>query len=449
MTIEGDQIIWDIEEQHLDEAEFLFEIREAALDAPHYTLADLAQKTERRLRANIDGLAYAGPMAAEELLTPVLRDPHASMERVAAAALARFVGDFGDPWGEVLAALDESDRADAQHDGVIAALRMRDDAELEARVVGSIQTHESAGVATRLEILADRNIPTGEWLLHMLGSADARVVRAAARLARHTVAVSVLDAVGRLADSSDARIREAVLSTALVRGLSGAWEVATYTGLRAPDESRLVRRAASTWIAQFGDASVVDALTADLNAEHSRADRIWALGFSGWPAAVDHCVALLEDPEVGRLAAEAICAITGLSRDEESAWRIKPARDDELPQLHQDNLNADLVPTAEDKLPWPDPGTIALWWASRRAGFHPQTRYLGGRPMDGSCVLDALTSGPLRRRHALAFELAVRSGGSAWLDTRAATARQRLQLGRLATVINEIDFQRGRPLPRP
>lgn len=301
-------------------------------------------------------------------------------------------------------------------------------------------------MATRLEMLADRGIPTGDWLLHMLGSTDVRVVRAAARLARHSAVSSVLDAVGRLADSSDARVRQTVLSTALIHGLSGAWEVVSYASLQAPEEPELVRRSALAWIAQFGNESAVAALTGDLGARGSRADRVWALGLSGWPAAVDQCVALLDDPKVCRLAAEAICAITGLSRDMEGAWRVKPVRDDELPELDEEDLDADLVPTAEDKLPWPEPGVIAQWWAARRATFHPQTRYLGGRPMDGACVLDALASAPLRRRHALAFELAVRSGGAAWLDTRASTARQRAQLDRVATITHAIDFQRGRPV---
>src|SRR5262245_31976954 len=52
-------IIPEIVEQHAEEAAFLWHLRDAATDQPHYTLRSLAG-LERRVEANVDGLRVAG-----------------------------------------------------------------------------------------------------------------------------------------------------------------------------------------------------------------------------------------------------------------------------------------------------------------------------------------------------------------------------------------------------
>ncbi len=52
-------IIEDIVTQHAEEAAFLWLLRDIAVYAPHYSLADLAELDER-VEANIDGLRIAG-----------------------------------------------------------------------------------------------------------------------------------------------------------------------------------------------------------------------------------------------------------------------------------------------------------------------------------------------------------------------------------------------------
>ncbi|HLT36985.1 MAG TPA: hypothetical protein VK034_11890, partial [Enhygromyxa sp.] len=88
MLLAADEILWDIEEQHLDEAEFLFEIREAACEAPTHSLDDLATGPDQRLLAHLDGLRLAGPLVAERLLLPTIEDPEQWYVRIAAATLA-------------------------------------------------------------------------------------------------------------------------------------------------------------------------------------------------------------------------------------------------------------------------------------------------------------------------------------------------------------------------
>lgn len=410
-TIRAHQLLEDLEARHLDEAEFLLEQREAAFDSPHVSLDDLARAPERRLLGHVEALAVGGPIVAERTLLPSIRE-NAAPEQVAAATLAALAGGYEGVWAELRAAVERED-ADDLRAGVTMALRMCDVDGIDARIIESLQTTQGPGTAMWLDVLAHRGVATGEWLVSMLGSADIRVVRAAARLARHTTAPAVLDSLASLGESPDPKLREAVLATALIRGLAGAREAVVHWALHAP-----AGRTPLTWLALLGDATVVPLLR----------DDACALGCSGWPAAVDRGIELLGDEHVGRLAGEAICAITGLSTSDPAFWRTPAVHDDEaLPPLH-DDLATSLGPDADDALPWPNPQAIAAWWASRRADFDPSTRYLDGRPMSEAVLLAALRTAPLRRRHVLALALAVRSGGAAWLDTRASAAHQQAQL---------------------
>ena len=87
MSVTVPEPLWDIVEEHLDEAEFLWEQWEHALLAPNYTLDELADGPEARLLAHLDGLVVGGPEVARRLLIPTL-DEDVEPTRVRAAALA-------------------------------------------------------------------------------------------------------------------------------------------------------------------------------------------------------------------------------------------------------------------------------------------------------------------------------------------------------------------------
>jgi uncharacterized protein (TIGR02270 family) len=437
MSLREDQLLWDVEEQHLGEAEFIFEVREAALDAPDVVLDDLIRGLDRRLAAHVDALALAGPEVARTLLRPVLADPNADHELIAAATLAMQAQGLVEP---LLAALDIDE--DEPRNAVVAGLVLGEDPRLEAQILASLDHAQGPGAAARLELLAGRQVALGERLHEFLAADDLRVLRAAARLARFGAPARTLEALAPLAHSADAELRRITLETALCRGLGGAWESAIYWAF-CPDESPF-RRDALTWVALLGDAAAHQRLLAAVEVPEWRADALWALGFTGRPAAVDRCVALLDDAELGPLAAEVVGAITGLPGDEPAYWCDRPATtaDEALPELAHDDLDADLIPTGEDALPVPNAEAIARWWSERRGAFDPTLRYLGGAIFDGAALVDALGRGPMRRRHALALELALRTQGAVFVNTRTWAHHQRAQLDALASLA-AIDCQRG------
>ncbi|MFO7564949.1 MAG: hypothetical protein R6X02_20055 [Enhygromyxa sp.] len=248
-----------------------------------------------------------------------------------------------------------------------------------------------------------------------------------------------------LAQAADAELRRTTLESALCHLLPGAWESAVYWAF-CPGDSPF-RRDALTWVALLGDGAAHSRLLMLLDDPAQQADALWAVGFCGRVASVDRCIELLDDERLGPLAAEVVCATAGLPTNIDHFWRDRPEPDDEeeaanaLPEL-DDDLDADLVPTQEDALPIPDPETIRAWWQARRDQFDPSLRYLGGRPLDRGVLAAAMWHAPMRRRHALALEAAVRTRGSVFINTRALCVTQRSQVEGLMQV-ERLDCQLG------
>src|SRR5262249_14679432 len=88
-------IRWDIVEEHLDEAAFLYQLWEQSLRSPKYTLREIAEGPEERMLAHLDGLVVGGSPVAKKLLIPSLESDEPGVVFAAAyALLASEDGDF-------------------------------------------------------------------------------------------------------------------------------------------------------------------------------------------------------------------------------------------------------------------------------------------------------------------------------------------------------------------
>lgn len=436
-------ISWDVTAEHLDEAESLLDTREAWLDAPHHDLAMLEGGPEQRLLAHLDALALGGPLVAERVLLATLEDPEQDMMKIAAATLALLESAPMDVCARALAQLDAESAT--QRAALVLGLQRARRGGLEAALIESLPHASGPGIAARLEVLAARRARPGAWLReYLLADVDqVELARAAASLVRHGRSTELLAALVPLANAPDVELRRRTIETALSCGVPGAWELASHWAF-CRDASPL-RRDALTWVALLGSAAAHEQLLAQLDDPTRRAATLWALGFTGRVAAVDACMDLLADAELGPLAGEVVCAIAGLPRDDDRFWRAAPDDDDPdaaLPPLEHDDLDADLVPSSDAMLPVPEPQPILAWWQARRVQLEPSRRYLDGQPLSHTTMLAALEHAPLRRRHALALALALRSGGALDLDTRALCPVQREQLAALAG-LGAIDWQGG------
>lgn len=447
---EGQVVFWDVIDEHLDEAEFLVAQRDAALEAEDYTLAEVDELLEARLFAQLDGLVVAGEAAVTRRLLPALEDKAEARVTAAALALLAIPGERGPV--AVIGALGEAVQAmeGAEGAALTRALGLADqtglDGDLEARLLGELGASNPKVQAAALEALVLRGVAPGRSLSRV-GPGDAKpLVRAAlraARLAPHAPPLGELCAA--CLSASDPALRLEAVRSGLVLGVPGA--LAACRKLAATTDEAGAEAAAGEvllLLAIAGDArdhaTLLEALDADQAPARRRA-AVTAVGYAGRAAGAEACLGLLGDPALGRLASEAFAAITGAPRQGPMLAAVGAEDADEPRPLTDDDLETRAVPGPDEALALLDPRVAAAFWSERRGGFDRQARYLEGKLLRSDSALAALTQGPMRRRHALALEVSMRSRGRLAVETRAFAGRQRAELARLGD-LGGLDFQR-------
>jgi uncharacterized protein (TIGR02270 family) len=252
-------------------------------------------------------------------------------------------------------------------------------------------------------------------------------------------------------------VAEAAVETGLIVGCPGAWERCQELATSdIPGSAPLL-----LLVAILGSPREQKILLDALARKDRRRDVLWALGFGGRRAGADACIELMARDEVAGVAGEAFCAITGLDLKVAGLVVAAPERrgsaddddhQDDRDDDDDDEERADVAsePRAEDQLPLPDVAGLRRWWDRERAGFDPEARYIGGRRATFAVLHDALANGPMRRRHALALELAIRTEGRLQVQTRAFVPDQRRRLAAFAALPREaFDGRFAREMERP
>ena len=410
-------IRWDILEEHLDEAAFLSGLWEKALVDPDYTLAEVTEGPEERVLAHLDGLVLGGARAAERLLVPALGGDDVDVVRAAAWAL--LLSEDGDRLDVVLEALGKAEPDPAAALSRALELAARDD--VPARLAPLLARAGPGVRAAVLDVLASRGADAAGALEPFLGAKEAEVRRAALRLARAVPSRLAPHLLEPVLEGEDPEERDLAIVAGLVAGSKGAWAAC----------ERVVRDGGPAWElpallwALSGEKDLGPLLSA-LDDPERAGPGLLALGFSGRIAAAEAAAARLGDESLGRLAGEAFSGITGYVIGGASA-KAPEAWDPDAPEPEDEEEPAG----PEADLPAPDPGPILAWWEKARKGFDPAARLLGGVPWSTEALLGALESAPMRRRPALALDLAIRTRGAARVETRALTRRQQARLGEL------------------
>lgn len=408
---------WDIYETHLDEAAFRWGQWEKRLDAPDFTLEEVAEQ-EEQLAAHVDGLVLGGEPVARRLLEPALVSEDA--ERVVAAALALLAGEEPPGPAAVLAALPVAEPP------VLAALQrafeLAPSSGIPADLPSLLKKEEAAPElrALVLDTLGVHGMATAPLCLPFLSDPEPQVAAAALRAAGRARLPLEPAVLQRALDSDVPALRDAAIVAGLLSGHRGAWATCQAVAESGKPEARLPL----LLLGLGGDERDVKRLVALLSTEALRPHALWALGFSGRVAAADACVELLRQKPVAALAGEAFGAITGLRIEGDFAETAEAPEAEEPTPLESEDLDADLTPKPEDALPRPHAERVMAWWREARPRMDAKQRLLAGQPFTPQGLLDALVSAPMRRRHALALELALRSRGALVVPTRAFVAGQ-------------------------
>ncbi|MBL8300008.1 MAG: hypothetical protein JNN30_16840 [Rhodanobacteraceae bacterium] len=113
-------------------------------------------------------------------------------------------------------------------------------------------------------------------------------------------------------------------------------------------------------------------------------DLIYALAWRGDPAGLPLLIQWLQVPALARLAAYAICHITGADLDADDLWQQDSPSSEEHEHDHEDNVSHERRDDEEDDedaglLP-PDTERLTDWLKLHSPLFQPGIRYMAGRP---------------------------------------------------------------------
>lgn len=397
-------ILWDVVEEHLDEASFLVEMWERACAAHDYTWRDVERSFGERLRAQLDALVIAGDAAAKRLLAPALADGDTERDRATACALALLASPGG--WGldATLRALSDAEPGSALRSGITRALEVSDRPGLDDALREALYGADGDSQSALLSALNARCVDAGPVVATLLRSGDVATVRAAARAAAMRSADELRGPITALLDTRDEGVRLAAVETALVWGLREGLERCVFEAQRGSSD-------ALAWTAMLGGPEALDVLRAATSRDASRVAALRAFGCTGLVDGAAECLRWMthENRRVARVAADSFGAITGVDATAEG-FSVK-APDDELLDL-DDDLATTLEAEVEDALPLPSPDAFARWLRENGARFDRGRRYLRGELMTVERVIERLSRGPMRPQRWLRWELRARTRGA-------------------------------------
>ena len=415
---DGD-VLWDVLAEHLDEAEFLCDQRERALESPSCTLTELEETLESRLHAHIDALVEAGPQVIRHLLEPELCAADCSESRAAVIGLAMLALADHESLGRCLA------RGGCVTRGLERALFLGGTPASDEWVVQSVAGPLSKDLRiSLLRVAATRGLVIAN-LLAALQSDDLEELVAATRAALWADPTLHAPVLEYLIQHNDPEVADAALVACMASG-SRAFPEPHHVRKRMPGANA----SSMMLLALRGDAQSVEVLKGQFDDPALREGALFALGFAG---RVDLSSLLLgqlhdEDARIRKLAAEAFANLSGLDTSDARYWLPDLTDDsDELPEL-EDDLQRDLAPSAVDELALPDSRAIASWWGQHAHERKVSGNMLMGQPWTLKSSLSLLESFPMRRRAPLALWLLLRYGRSAHVATRAFSTVQRAQL---------------------
>jgi uncharacterized protein (TIGR02270 family) len=429
-----DMVRWDIVEEHLGEAEFLFDALLAAQESSTTTQDDTIAAVEDRLVAHLDALAVGGEPVAHGLLWPALAPDAKALTWVAAAATALLAAGGPHAIDRMIALLVESVPGPLR-DGLATALAMSPRADVASRVLTAAESGDDVARRALLPIVAWRGGAPGracvEWIRRGLSDPEPGVRATAVGLADHCGRQVALAASEHALADPDPGVATRAMHVALVHGSTHGHTFAVeLASARRKGDPALVK-AAMTAVALGGERQAVDLLLAATSDETRKPFAIRALGFCGRLDAIDPLLALAADEKTAKLAGEALVGIMGLGRDDRGFWLDEPPAPevtdaDIAGPLPAEDLDVDPAPGGDDELPVPFVPAFAEAWARGRSKLDPTQRYAEGYPLvDTRVYAFALAHTTMRRRPVLALELAIRTRGELRVPVRSFFAQQR------------------------
>jgi len=396
---------WDLVEESLEEAAFLWKRWEAELSSPVRSLAEIWSWTEDRLHGALDGVRVAGAELLRVTQSAVESDDAVRVTIAAHLLAAGSATELRPYLGTLI--------REATGPRLWSLIRGIEVAELDASfapVTSALAAGGPEHLAALCRLKAFRRSTPGREIAVVFDSGEPSLQVEALRALRHLQDDSAAKYVEAGLSSDSPEVRRAAIECGVRQRRASAWDAARKLVYeRNPESAPYLSLLASVGSADDGQLVVTA-----LRAPALQRAGLFALGFIGTPEAVEMCLTAMRDPQLARGAGEAYCAITGADLQRDRLMAPEPESDP-----------ADLVPAAHDLWPVPDQEAVRAHWEAARSRYVPGARHLYGKPIDANVLVGAIERGPMLRRPELINELTIRSGGRYDVEPRAFAHVQR------------------------
>jgi uncharacterized protein (TIGR02270 family) len=405
-------ILWDIYEEHLDEAAFLWGQWEDALVGANYTLDEVAEGPEERLLAHLDGLVLGGKPVAERLLLPALADD--DVGKVSAAAWALLQAEDADHFETVSAALLSAEPP--AYAAIARALELSHRADLVSRMTKLWASGDARLRGVILDVTATRDAAwTRTQMAQSISAREAPLLAAALRAARYAPDPAYASYVEYALGAEDPTVRAEAIATGFIMEISAVREACYREAQTSGNGCRLPL--ALLALAPANRKFIFSRLALP----EVRGHALWALGFAGDLAAAEAAIAALSDKDLAPIAGEVLSTIMGIQIAGPLAQFGKSV------DLEKEEVRFDDPPPeirTEDHLRVPNAETVTTWWRTARAKFDGNSSYLYGRSCGRETTRYALRAAAMWRRPALILQLAANDGQAVAVDVRRWARRQ-------------------------
>jgi len=413
-------VIRNIVEQHSQDAAFLWLTRESILNAPHYSLQDVADH-EERIEAHIDGLRVAGDIGWE------VCEQDLSIEQageIFVAAVLAFESGDKQKIEKVLTLVKETPDFVAP---LVSALAWIDIQLAQPINLSLLNSNESRYRQIGLMACVIHGQNPGDFLTAGVHDSDpllsANAIRAVGELKRRDLLPLLLSKF----DHEDENVQFwAAWSAVLLGGdVAALKKLASFVkpgSMYTVDVFQLLLRVMNGVNAQ-------DWLKTLVKQEDLLRQVLIGTGITGDPIYIPTLLHHMSIPEFARVAGEAFCLVTGLKLENDAFIAEPPDNFEAGPT--EDPADENVAMDPDRNLPWPDALKVKEWWVKNQHLFQAGARYLLGNPISQNHCLDILKTGMQRHRIAASFEIALMQPATPLFQVIAPAVKQKalLQLG--------------------
>ena len=413
MPMDSAQAYYDIHDQYADKAAFLWWLRHIAVEQPNQAIADIVE-LDRRIQVSLDGLLVK-PDVSWRTCESALRFKE-SGEVFVATIIAFYSQDAAKIANAIAVGVSNNETLQ----GLISALGWLPAKYAEPFIQQSLTSEDPntqylavAACSVRRQVFAaelDSVLSANDYSLHPQLYGRALRLIGELKLDRH------IDALQQGLTATDPYIQFWAIWSML---LLGQQQALPYLKTLLSTAGELQAKAIDLACRALPIEEAHHLINALAKQPQQQRNVIHALAALGDPAAIDWLLDNMQQPELSRLAGEAVTFITGWNLAQQQLTIAMFEGFDAGPNDDPKDPNVAIDP--DSNLPWPHADKIAMQWQQHRQQFIAGQRYFLGQPVTSQHLSQITKTGLQRQRHVAALEWALLEPQQILLNTRAKT----------------------------